>query len=160
MLQHQCLDTKMTLEQAIKQNKPFQSVHQRAIVNLIYTHNWMNSRMKEFLKPYGITQKQFNVLRILKGAGKPISTSDIRERLLDQMSDVSRLVDRMIDKKLAVRNTCPKDKRLVDVEISDAGVQLLSTIKKQEQKINQLAQNISLAEAETLNKLLDKLRNI
>jgi len=90
----------MKIENAIQQKKPFGSAKQKVLVNLIYTHNWVTDQIKQYLKPYGITMKQYNVLRILQGAEQPITTSIIRERLLDKMSDASRLNSATIQKKL------------------------------------------------------------
>ena len=105
----------MTIEEAIKQKKPFPNQHQRAVVNLIFTTNQIREKIKKTLKPFGITLQQYNVLRILRGAGEPITTSVIRERLLDKMADTSRMVDRLFQKGLVNRAVCPSDKRLVDV---------------------------------------------
>ena len=83
----------MRLEEAIKQSKPFESDYQRAMVNLIFTTNCVSAEMKDFFKEYNVTTKQYNILRILSGAQKPVSIAFIRERLLDKLSDVSRIVD-------------------------------------------------------------------
>ena len=88
----------MELEKEIKQTKPFVDPYQKAAVNLIYTHNWVRSEMQAFFKSCGLTLKQYNIMRILKGAGKKVSTSFIRERMLEKSSDVSRIVDRMFEK--------------------------------------------------------------
>ena len=121
----------MTIEEAIEQKRPFRNEYQRCMVNLIFTTNQVRNNVKSHLKNYGITLQQYNVLRILKGAGHPITTSEIRKRLLDKMSDTSRIVERMVQKDLVIRMTCPKDKRLVDVTISEKGLQLLSDINLQ-----------------------------
>ena len=120
----------MKLEQAIKQFE-FESRGQRLGVNLIYTSNWVQERQKSYFSKFGITQQQYNVLRILRGNyPKPYSTSDIRERMLDKMSDASRIVERLVKKDLVVRKINKKDKRLVDVTISDSGLDLLEKIDK------------------------------
>lgn len=148
----------MSLEKDITQQK-FRSEHQKGIINLIYTYNWINEKMKSFFDKEGITAQQFNILRILRGAGKPISTLQIRERMLDKMSDTSRIVDRLVLKGLAKKNTCKNDKRLVDVSISDKGAQLLSKLDNFEDDMDAVLQNLSVSETKTLNKLLDKIRN-
>ena len=110
----------MSLEKDISQAS-FRNDHQKGIINLIYTYNWMNEKMKKVFDKEGITGQQYNILRILRGAGKPISTLQIRERMLDKMSDTSRIVDRLVLKGYAKKNICKDDKRLVDVSISSPG---------------------------------------
>jgi DNA-binding MarR family transcriptional regulator len=153
------MKTDMKIEEAIQQKTPFKSVWQKTIVNLIYTHNYVNNLHKELFKPYGITPQQYNVLRILRGQfPEPISTSLIRERMLDRMSDVSRIVDRLVKKQLVQRSVCKSDKRLVDVLISQKG---LNTLQEIDSKINILDTqmgSLTESEAETLNDLLDKIR--
>ncbi|MDX2001653.1 MAG: MarR family transcriptional regulator [Chitinophagales bacterium] len=147
----------MRLEEEIKQPF-FRNELQKANVNVIYTYYWLWDRIKAELKPYGITPQQFNVLRILRGQnGKPISTSDIRERMLDRMSDVSRIVERLHKQQLVIRKTCKSDKRLVDVLISQKGINLLSEIDGRQEFIDK-SLSLSLDEAASLNQLLDKAR--
>ncbi len=149
----------MRIEEAIQQNKPFRSEHHRAMVNLIFTHNWILERHRELFKPYGITNQQYNVLRILKGSyPTPISTCVIRERMLDKMSDVSRMIDRMELKGWVVKSICENDKRLVDVVVTDAGLDLLSSIDSEENGMDSLLEVLTPEEAATLNELLDKIR--
>lgn len=148
----------MKIEEAIKQKRPFRNLHQKAVVNLIYTTNWLTDRLREHLKPFDLTVQQYNVLRILRGAGKPISTSDIRERLLDKMSDTSRMVDRLCQKDLAIRTVCPSDKRLVDVTLSDAGMKALEELDRISDEMDHILANLNEDEAGLLSNLLDKIR--
>ena len=148
----------MKIEEAIHQSRPFRNDHQRAVVNLIYTHNWVAERLKRFFKPYGITSQQYNVLRILKGAGKPISTSIIRGRLLYKMADTSRMVDRLYQKKLVLRKACALDKRLVDVQLSKKGLDLLERIELESAALDKIMSKLSPEEAIQLSALLDKAR--
>ena len=148
----------MGIEKDISQPK-FRNEYQKSIVNFIYTYNWMNERMKSFFDKEKITMQQFNILRILRGAGKPLSTLQIRQRMLDKMSDTSRIVDRLIIKDLAKKNTCPADKRLVDVSITDKGKKLLEKIDRYESEMDAVFGNLSTSEAKTLNGLLDKIRS-
>jgi DNA-binding MarR family transcriptional regulator len=147
----------MGIEKDISQSK-FRNEYQKGIINFIYTYNWMNEKMKVFFDKEKITGQQFNILRILRGAGKPLSTMQIRQRMLDKMSDTSRIVDRLILKELAKKNTCPADKRLVDVSITDKGKKLLEKIDRYEKEMDEIFGNLSAAEAKTLNNLLDKIR--
>jgi len=147
----------MSLEKDISQ-ATFRNEYQKGIINLIYTYNWMNEKMKKTFDKEDITAQQYNILRILRGAGKPISTLQIRERMLDKMSDTSRIVDRLVLKGLAQKSTCKDDKRLVDVSISARGKKLLEKIDRYENDMDAILGNLSDAEAKTLNKLLDKIR--
>lgn len=148
-----------SIEAEIGQTKPFASEKHRAMVNLMFTYGWFMERSRSILDSYGITVQQYNVLRILRGAGEAISTSVIRSRMLDRMSDTSRLVDRLEKKGLVVRNTCPSDKRLVDVQLNDAGKKLLKTIDAKENDFALLADGLDDGEAKQLNTLLDRLRS-
>lgn len=149
----------MKLEDAIQQRKPFSNPRQRMAVNLIYTSNWLISKQKEFFKGFDITVQQYNVLRILRGRHpEPISTSDIRGRMLDRMSDVSRIVDRLVKKDLVIRSTCKQDKRLVDVVITDKGLTLLTSIDDKWEEMDALTSTLSPDEVESVNDLLDKFR--
>ncbi|MEP7255760.1 MAG: MarR family transcriptional regulator [Ferruginibacter sp.] len=149
----------MSLEKDISQ-KTFRNEYQKGAINLIYTYNWMNEKMKKVFDKEGITAQQFNILRILRGAGAPISTLQIRERMLDKMSDTSRIVDRLVLKGLAKKNICKNDKRLVDVSISTKGKKLLEKIDRYENEMDAIFGNLSEAEAKTLNNLLDKIRQV
>lgn len=149
----------MKIEQAINQTKPFRSNHQKVMVNLLFTNNWLLQKQKAFFQSYDITGKQYNVLRILRGAGEPISTSTIRERLLDKMSDASRVVDRLYKKGLVGKNTCPSDKRLVDVFVTTDGEKLLKIIDKKSDELDQITGKLTDREAAQLSNLLDKLRS-
>lgn len=148
----------MGIEQDISQAK-FRNEYQKATINLIYTFNWMNERIKNMLDQYDITPQQFNILRILRGAGKPISTLQIRQRMLDKMSDTSRIVDRLLKKGLVQKVTCEGDRRLVDVTISDTGLQLLERIDRHQDEMDSVFKNLDEEQAALLNNLLDKIRN-
>ena len=148
----------MSLEKDINQ-RIFRNEFQKGTINIIYTYNWMNEKMKKVFDAEGITAQQYNILRILRGADKPISTLQIRERMLDKMSDTSRIVDRLVIKTLAKKSICEDDKRLVDVSISSRGIKLLEKIDLHEKDMDAILGNLSEAEAKTLNKLLDKIRN-
>ena len=147
----------MGLEQDINQTN-FRNEFQKAGINFIYTYNWMNEKMKLFFEREDITSQQFNILRILRGAGKPISTLQIRQRMLDKMSDTSRIVDRLLIKELVIKTTCPIDKRLVDVSISSKGLQLLEKIDGYSKDMDAIFDNLTETDARMLNNLFDKLR--
>jgi DNA-binding MarR family transcriptional regulator len=148
----------MSIDKDINQKK-FRNDHQKALINIIYTYNWVTERSKEILERGDITSQQFNILRILRGAGEPLSTLQIRQRMLDKMSDTSRIVDRLITKGLVKKIVCKADKRLVDVSITDKGKKLLEKLDKFDEEMDAIAGNLSDADAKALNKLLDKIRN-
>ena len=148
----------MKLEQEISQ-KNFRNNHHKAIVNLIFTYNWLYERHSNLLKPYGITIQQFNLLRILRGQyPNPATVKLLKERMLDKMSDASRLVEKLRAKEMIDRNICPKDRRTVDVIITEKGLKLLEEIDKKEKDFNQLLSNLENREIDQLNVLLDKMR--
>lgn len=147
----------MSINKDIQQDR-FKSEHEKAMVNLIFTYNWTTEQIKQFLDQAELTLQQFNILRILRGSGIPISTLQIRDRMLDKMSDTSRIVDRLILKGFAKKLVCKKDKRLVDITISAKGLKVLRQIDKQEDKMHDILKALSENEAKALNKLLDKIR--
>ena len=148
----------MGLQEEIKQSK-FRSSYQKALINIFYTNNWLDSQLRHLLKGHGLTKQQFNVLRILRGSHpEPLSTLQIRERMLDKMSDSSRIVDRLLLKEYVDKQVCSNDKRLVDVCITDKGLALLAQMDKDEDIMDKALQKISPEEAETLSQLLDKIR--
>jgi MarR family 2-MHQ and catechol resistance regulon transcriptional repressor len=149
----------MSLEKEIHQEKFIHS-KQKAMINLLYTYGWMIEKIKNFLAKEDITHQQFNILRILRCSHpRPLSTLQIRERMLDKMSDTSRIVDRLVLKQLVKKVTCPKDKRLVDVTITEKGQKLLKRLDDETDHIGEIMGNLSDSETEQLNQLLDKLRN-
>jgi DNA-binding MarR family transcriptional regulator len=148
----------MGIEKDINQQH-FQSEAQKAMINLMYTHNWVTERIKEILAEDGITMQQFNILRILRGSDPiPLSTLSIRERMLDKMSDTSRIVDRLLTKGLVDKKTCITDKRLVDIYITSEGKKLLENLDHKSDAMNAIASKLSNNELEKLNELLDLLR--
>jgi DNA-binding MarR family transcriptional regulator len=147
----------MGIEQDINQTN-FRNEFQKAAINFIYTYNWMNEKMKLFFDKEEITSQQFNILRILRGAGQPISTLQIRQRMLDKMSDTSRIVDRLVLKGFVKKDTCPNDKRLVDVSITDKGKKLLEKLDASNQEMDAIFDNFTETDALNFNKLLDQLR--
>ena len=136
----------------------FRSEHHKIMVNLIYTYNWAMEKSKRFFEKADLTPQQFNILRILRGAGKPLSTMQIRQRMLDRMSDTSRIVDRLQKKELVQKVICKDDRRLVDITITEKGLQLLLDLDNYNEEMDAMLSGIDQDEAKTLNELLDKLR--
>ena len=137
----------------------FRNEYQKTVINLIYTYNWVSEQNKKFFEREDITSQQFNILRILRGAGKPLSTLQIRQRMLDKMSDTSRIVDRLIKKGLVKKVICKSDRRLVDVSISEQGLELLEKLDQTSDEMDSVINKLSIEEAEALNVLLDKIRS-
>jgi MarR family 2-MHQ and catechol resistance regulon transcriptional repressor len=148
----------MGIEKDINQQR-FRNVYQKAGINLIYTFNWVSEKMKVFFESHDITAQQFNILRILRGAHKPLSTLQIRERMLDKMSDTSRIVDRLVLKSLVKKNVCKTDRRLVDITITKKGEKLLEELDMCNDQMDRVLSNLGEEDAKTLNHLLDKIRS-
>jgi DNA-binding MarR family transcriptional regulator len=147
----------MKIEDEIRQSK-FKSPHQKALINLIFTANWLANKQQEFFKPFGITPQQFNILRILKGSHpESLSGTEIKNRMLDKNSDVSRLLDRLMLKNLIEKKSCPSDKRASDVFITADGLRLLETLSQREKELDHVFK-LSSEEADLLSDLLDKSR--
>jgi DNA-binding MarR family transcriptional regulator len=148
----------MGIDQDIRQSK-FRSEYQKAAVNLLYTYGWITERTRELFASEDITPQQFNILRILRGSHpQPLSTLQIRERMLDKMSDTSRIVDRLITKGLVKKGTCKSDRRLVDVMITDKGKKMLERLDERQDELDNIMGNLTEKEAATLSELLDKIR--
>jgi len=140
-------------------NKKFEDNHQKVVVNLIYTYGWITTLIKLKLNKHSITLQQYNILRILRGQyPKPATVNILKERMLDKMSDASRIVERLVQKELVKRCVSNKDRRAVDVMISQKGLDILQKIDTEVSLKNMLSKNLSDEEANTLSGLLDKMR--
>lgn len=148
----------MSIEQEIQQPR-FRNAYQKASINLIYTLSWMKDKTKGIFEAEDITSQQFNILRILRGSyPQPLSTLQIRERMLEKMSDTSRMVDRLIGKGLVKKVICKTDRRLVDIMITDKGKKLLEKLDTRQDEMDNVLKNLSEEEATLLSNLLDKVR--
>lgn len=148
----------MRIEDEIKQ-KSFKSEFHKLAVNLMFTHGWLISANRELLLTYDITSTQYNILRILRGQyPNPISINLLKERMLDKMSDTSRLVERLRIKGFLDRRVCENDRRKSDVKITESGLGLLKELDYIDEELEKIFSNISKEEAIILNNLLDKLR--
>jgi MarR family transcriptional regulator, 2-MHQ and catechol-resistance regulon repressor len=149
----------MTLEKDISQ-RHFRNLNQKSMVNLIFTYHWVVEKIKNLLSAEDITLQQYNILRILRGSfPEPLSTLQIRDRMLDKMSDTSRIVDRLVVKGLVQKNISKTDKRLVDVIITEEGMTLLAKLDLHNDELDSIVNSLSEDEMNILNKLLDKLRD-
>ncbi len=148
----------MKLTKAIKQER-FKTELQKAVVNILYTSSWLNYRQAAIFKEFGLTMKQFNILRILKGQYPNAATVNLLiERMIDKSSNASRIVDKLVDKGLVERKVCPEDRRRVDVIISDAGMKIVNKASQRLEMSETFTDSLTEKEAKKLNELLDKLR--
>lgn len=148
----------MKLEQEIKQ-KTFKSPYQKLAINLLYTTNWLSHHYEGFFKNKDLTTQQFNVLRILRGQHPaPCTLKLVKERMLDRMSDASRITDKLVAKKLVLRNPCPNDRRSVNLLISEKGLALLKELDFIDEATADIFKNLPKDKIELLNDLLDRLR--
>ncbi|AXE21307.1 MarR family transcriptional regulator [Runella rosea] len=148
----------MSIETDIKQSK-FRNAYHKMALNLIYTTSWLSNGQAALLKPYDLTTQQYNVLRILRGQHpNPVRVNDIIERMLDKMSNASRLVDKLLAKGLVKRTECPRDRRAVDVVITDDGMKILAELDAMQGDWENTLLNVTEEEANLLSDILDKLR--
>lgn len=134
----------------------FPSERIKAFINLKYTANWINNQEITVFKPFGISPQQYNILRILRGAGEPLKAQTIKERMIERAPNATRLMDKLCDKTLVERYRCNEDRRVVYITITKKGLSLLKTIGDQK-KIDFL-QKLNDVEVTQLNMLLDKIR--
>ena len=147
----------MKIDEIIKAN--FQSPQQKVIVNIRYTSNCLSNAQNSFMSKFDLTMPQFNILRILRGAKDSISVNTIKDRMIEKSPNTTRLMDKLIDKKLIERVRCDEDRRVVYVKITKNGLELLSQIDN-EFNLNSLNKvDLTNEEAELLSDLLDKLRD-
>lgn len=137
-------------------NSKFPNIKVKALLNLIYSANWISSQQNTFFKPFGISPQQFNILRILRGAKAPLKVNTIKERMLERAPNATRLMDKLCDKDLIERIACPDDRRVVHIQITNKG---LSLLKKSERGMKEdYLENLTDKEAGQLSDLLDKIR--
>lgn len=134
----------------------FENKKIKALINIKFTSNWLNSKENSFFKPYGISPQQFNILRILRGAKKEIKVQNIKDRMIERAPNATRLMDKLFDKNLIGRFRCEDDRRVVYVNITKTGLDLLQQIDA----LNNISflDKLSEQEAATLSDLLDKIR--
>jgi DNA-binding MarR family transcriptional regulator len=145
----------MSLENHV--NAKFNSPIQKAIINIRFTSNWIGNYHNKQLANYGLTLPQFNILRILRGARDPLSINLVRDRMLEKSPNITRLVDKLLQKKMVTRDRDKQDKRVIMLKITDNGLAVLEQLDKVFDDIN-ASTLLSEEEANQLNYLLDKLR--
>ncbi|WP_370391143.1 MarR family winged helix-turn-helix transcriptional regulator [uncultured Winogradskyella sp.] len=137
-------------------NSKFKNNRIKALLNIIYTANWINNCQNEFFKPFGISPQQYNILRILNGANEALNVQTIKDRMLERSPNATRLMDKLCAKNYIQRLPSEHDRRVVEIKITQEGKNLLKSIPNNLN--NDLLKNISEAEAKQLSDLLDKLR--
>ncbi|MCH2085135.1 MAG: MarR family transcriptional regulator [Saprospiraceae bacterium] len=150
----------MKIEQEIQQTV-FESEYQKVNINLLFTASWLNQKSAKVLKPFHISWQQFNILRILRGMGdKPATIKTLTERMIDKMSNASRLVEKLKQKGFVERRSCPSDRRQVDIMITKEGLLILEKASHaMKEELNNISDNFSEKEAKDLNELLDRMRS-
>lgn len=151
---------RMTLEEELKM-KPITNAHHRAELNVIFTGAWMTERMNSILKPFGISEQQYNILRILRGQkGKPINLLSISERMIHKMSNTTRLVEKLRLKGLLQREVCEHNRRMVEIVITKDGLKMIDKVDEVLKHQHQILHDkLTTEEATLLASLLDKFRD-
>jgi DNA-binding MarR family transcriptional regulator len=149
----------MKIEEVVKSNVVL-GLSQKTVLNIIYTQNNINERLIEILKPYDLSNEQYNVLRILRGQkGNPATLCVIQERMLAKTSNTTRLVDKLLLKELVTRKVCKENRRKIEVLITEKGLAILKEIDpKINDYENNFVANLTTKELELLNELLEKIR--
>lgn len=150
----------MSLEEELQVSK-FKSTRQRLSINILYTNNWMSSEMQAVFRSYGVTNQQYNILRILRGMHpSPCTIQELKRRMLDKQPDASRLVDRLEAKELVARKNNKEDRRKMDVVITPKGLDTLKEMDPAVDAFDNLFSGLTNEEVDHLNILLDKARNV
>ncbi len=150
----------MGLEEEIKQTKPFKDEFQKLILNINFTSSYLNTLLSEKLKPFNISPHQYNVLRILKGRyPECYCNNEITKRMIDKSSNATRIVDKLLEKKLVSRKEDQADRRLVNIKITEKGLTLIESINLKSDSFKQIFTTLSETQAKTMNDWLDQMRS-
>lgn len=148
----------MTIDEEIQQTR-WESFRQKALVNVLFTSRAVEDVHSRKLRAWDLTLPQFNILRILRGQkGKPATVKLLTERMLDKSSNASRLVDKLLEKGLVRRVSCPNDRRAVEVTITPDGLRVLDEISAKHPEGPSPDSGLTEEEARILSDLLDRLR--
>ena len=148
------------LQHELKKRHPFDSAAQEAVLNILRTSDWIDNRLGRLFRGFGLTSSQYNVLRILRGEGKPLPSLEIAERLIQIVPAITGLIDRLEKQELVVRQRCQDDRRVVYVAITRKATDLLKRIDKPLDELQkQLVGHLSASELSTLSRLLEKARS-
>jgi len=140
--------------------KKFRNHHQEVALNILYTSGWIHSRLLPILKTYGLSAQQYNVLRILRGSTPhTLSLGELKSRMLDRMSDTSRIVDRLVKSGYVRRSTDRTDRRVSPIGITEKGMKLIEALDEKDHELDAITGNLNKEEALLLSRLLDKIRS-
>lgn len=153
---HQILDIEIMGDISKDIKSTFISSKLKAFINIKYTANWLSSKENIFFKPHGISPQQYNILRILRGAKESIKVQIVKDRMIERAPNATRLMDKLCDKNFIKRERCEQDRRVVFVQITKLGLDLLSTIDESTEV--SFLEKLSEEEALALSNLLDKMR--
>ena len=148
------------LQHELKKRHPFDSAEQEAVLNILRTSDWIDNRLGRMFRKFGLTSSQYNVLRILRGEGKPLPSLEIADRMIQVVPAITGLIDRLEKQELVVRQRCEDDRRVVYVAITRKATELLKRIDRPLVELHkQLVGHLSASELSTLSRLLEKARN-
>ncbi|MCL4201314.1 MAG: MarR family transcriptional regulator [Pirellulaceae bacterium] len=147
------------LQRELKKRHPFESPEQEAMLNILRTNDQFQNRFGRLFREYGLTSSQYNVLRILRGEGKPMPCLEVADRMVQVVPAITGLIDRLEMQGLVSRERCMEDRRVVHVEITDKALELLGEMDEPVNQLHkQLIGHLSRPELETLSRLLEKAR--
>ena len=153
------MNSKRQLQSELKKKRPFESLEQEVLLNLARTGDQAQIRFTRLFREYGLTPSQYNVLRILRGEGKPLPILEIAGRTITVVPGITGLVDRLEQAGMATRVRCEEDRRVVYVSITPKALKVLEQLDEPVQALHQqLAGHLSKAELKELNRLLERLR--
>ncbi len=149
----------MTIEEIIKSKNKI-ALPKKTVLNILYTQNILGERFNEILKPYDLSSEQFNVLRILRGQkGNAVNMCDIQERMIAKTSNTTRLIDKLLLKEMVSRQVCPDNRRKIEVNITQKGLDTLQELDpKVEAFENKMQEVFTNQELKQLNEYLDRIR--
>lgn len=148
-----------TLQHEIKKRKPFATPEEEALLNLLKTNDQFDNRLGRLFREHGLTSSQYNVLRILRGEGKPLPSLEIADRLIQVVPAITGLIDRLEKQGLVKRRRCEEDRRVVYVELTGEGKNVLKRIDAPLAALRRkLLGHMSRTELHALTKLLEKAR--
>jgi len=149
----------MKIEQILKTSSPLPS-SKKIVVSILYSSGQLSNILNSILKPFDISLQQFNVLRILRGQqNKPVSLTIVQERMISKMSNTTRLIDKLIKKKLVIKNINSTNRRKIDISITNEGLEILEYVDQLiDEAEKQIVNKLSEEEKEQLIRLLGKIR--
>lgn len=147
------------LQQELKKKRPFESPEQEAALNIVRTNDQLQIRFARLFREYGLTSSQYNVLRILRGEGKPLPILEIAERTITVVPGITGLIDRLEEAEFVERKRCEKDRRVIYVALTDKGAEILARLDQPVLALHKkLMGHLPQSELKTISRLLEKVR--